>query len=129
MPGRGSEREIDKVTDQEFVGMHWQRAEACPHPKDGSFGISLGGHNFTRKIVEVTIRSYDEIETLAWAAAAEFTRKRVNQIKQLDEEISTIRVDLGFANTDHARRIYSSVLARLGAVEQDLKHGMKQVAA
>lgn len=86
------------MSDEEFVRQHWVRAEDCPHDVNGSpkgVSISLGGQGFTRACVpDPYARSFSE----AWTAAAEFTRDRLEQIRQIEEEIEYLNTQIAVSD-------------------------------
>lgn len=65
----------------------------------------------------------------AWAAAAEFTRERLEQIRQLEEDCAMGRRLLSeaaeFDENSRDSCIFSRILARLESALADLKRGMR----
>ena len=62
--------------------------------------------------------------SLASAAAAEFTRKRLDEIKEIREEHELIFMKHASALKSLHRAIYARILARLAAALEELQRGM-----
>jgi hypothetical protein len=131
---------VDEMTDQEYVRANWIRAELCPCPYNNRFNTSLGGRGFT-----LSNPSEEDTPEEAWSAAAEFTRERLEQIRQLEAEIDAADVmrksstaavkgavlrgehDLPFLLEDvRSTCAWQRILARLEAALDDLNRGMKK---
>lgn len=77
------------MTNEEYVRANWKRAEICSSgPSRPRFCVSLGGHGFTRANVPA---NWASSKSAAWSAAAEFTRDRLEQIAEIEEEISVLQ--------------------------------------
>ena len=120
--------------DKRFVCEHWVRAEACPHPHTSWCCISLGGRAFTRVTVPNTISGYADNEEEAWAAAAKFTRERLDSIREREEAVAILEqqilrhkiADLGLeALRQQNNGKWLRILAREEEALADLKRGMK----
>lgn len=115
------------MTDEEYVLANWERAELCENRARAAFCISLGGREFTR--ASIPERVVDSAK-LAWSAAAEFTRERLKQISEVEEEIGWMEADV-----DHCTERGSSelvpyrTLMRLEGIRNDLLRGMKNPSA
>jgi hypothetical protein len=131
--------EGERMTDEQFVREHWERIDAHdwvnhingdtgfliaiePSCEDGSIGIGMEFHEEAKP------------KSQAWSAAAEFTRDRLEEIRQLEEEIAMVRGDrddmLRHINFHELEWIvecarWSRILARLESALEDLKKGMK----
>ena len=113
-----------KMSDEEFTVQHWVRAEACPHRDGKRCCISLGGRTFTRTTIPDIIRGYSDSEPEAWAAAAEFTRGRMEQIRQIEEEIALLHyIKPTYYPSDG--RAMDRVIAREQDALTELKRGMR----
>jgi len=110
------------MSDEEYVLAKWDRVEECPRT-DGThltWRISLGGWGFTKaSIPDNWARSKAE----AWSAAAEFTRDRLEQIRQVREEIAMLAGKLLLEDKDMAAM--RRVLDRENAELAKLTAGMK----
>jgi hypothetical protein len=108
------------MTDEEFVRQHWEgarcRKEERFHPWNG-FEIVVSD-----RYCALAVRGS---EAEAWSAAAEFTRKRQEQIRQVEEEIRFVESFSCVATNmaDEAARLRTR--DRLKAALADLKRGMK----
>jgi hypothetical protein len=123
------------MTDEEYVRAHW---EFCSTSRANSlWGVHVGSRG------ELTLVPHPLVETEpdAWAAAAEFTRERLEQIRQLEEEITQIQCDIVRASKEadewqsggmdvlasswnDTEWCYSRILARLESALADLRQGM-----
>ena len=130
--------------DEKFVREHWDRVRL---DRDFGFHLWLGS---SRGAPYLFSRDQDDV-TVAWSEAAEFTRQRLEEIRQVEEEIGfleSLAPDLtaetfGRANlwvdsdgdeafapswvkdcaVDQCRR--NRILAREQAALSELKKGMK----
>jgi len=122
--------------DEKFVRDHWEWVlvgEAQPYAgyKEHEFVWQLPGHK--------CYEGYESKEKV-WSAAAEFTRERLEQIRQVEEEFTVLDIDQGnnwrdackipdfsmlrgFAFTQYVRR--ARTMSRLESILADLKRGMK----
>ncbi len=107
------------MTDEEYMRSVWgwvRQRFSEPHE-----GYAQGVY-----VIEIPMQKFSHKDiAAAWSAAAAFTRERLDQIKLLHRDIATIRVDLGFAKTDHTQGTYSRVIARLESELKSLTAGMK----
>jgi hypothetical protein len=69
------------------------------------------------------VTPYEEWDK-AWAAAAEFTRERLEQIRQVEEEIDILRTGVSLLRSSYLDVILR-VLARERAALAELRRGMK----
>jgi hypothetical protein len=112
------------MTDEEFVRAHWAGENALevletkdPMPEFCSWSVRI-------RVFGPTF--YRDTLMNAWAAAAAFTRERLEQVRQIEDEI----VVLGYLLRDsrgYPSRIVVShrIQARLQAALADAKRGMK----
>jgi len=112
----------DGQGDEQFVREHWERAEACPHRDNRQCCISLGGRMFTRVTVPNTVSGYAPSESEAWAAARVFTEARLEEIRQVEEEIEYLE-DFAFGQP------WKRILFREQAALAELKRGLKKKPA
>ena len=108
--------------DKAYVETHWIRAELCPSPS--GYSISLGGRGYTRLCVPKHLVRKAEY---AWSKAAEVTRERLEEIRQVEYDIGFLE---GFLNEDiwkSFEREVKSNLTRAQVALADLKHGMREV--
>jgi hypothetical protein len=109
------------MTDEEYVRTHW-RAQA------GQIGAGYW------KVVGITSDRAIHLgdgsgNAEAWSAAAEYTRNRLEEIRQVDGEIILLRgmiALLASEQGDLTAPIYARTIARLEAILADLKRGMKE---
>jgi hypothetical protein len=100
------------MTDEEFVRANWENVHRC----DGSYIlISKGGH-----------RNFADFP--GWQAAAQFTRDRLEAIRQIEEEIEWLRGMCAWREHGIYGPRYDRILAREQAALADLKRGMKASA-
>lgn len=113
--------------DEEFVRAHWERAEFCPKPRSQEGCISLGGRGFTRLTVSDTISGYAGTESLAWQAAAEFTRERLEEVRLAKIDVAQVEHKLFIScGIDNCEQCASAkrILAREQAHLESLRRGM-----
>jgi hypothetical protein len=106
------------MDDEEFVRAHWE--EPTYFRPAHVINVSSG---YTQDSVVS-----GESEDAAWSAAAEFTRERLEQIRQIKQEMSLLGgmvVLLSVEPGDETAPIYQRTIARLEAALADLKRGMK----
>lgn len=78
------------TTDEKFVRENWEYVELCFHPI--VWWVIVGGDFGSRYALKN--RGSD---TEAWSEAAEFTRERLEEIRQVEREISEL---LAFCGTE-----------------------------
>ena len=111
--------------DEQFVREKWEevreQVQACVHE------APVNQHGF------VFVRCGEDEEMIGsgtyrerWAAAAEFTRNRLEQIRQVEEEIEEIRGPLCRDQACVRCVIHTRILAREQAALADLRRGMKE---
>ncbi len=116
------------MTDEEFVRKNWNGARydghrvLSDHSIKGATWILSGNSNCKFEY------SNHLDESVAWARAAEFTRDRLEHIRQVKEEIDHLSKDIANCQehdwiADEA--IYERILASEQAVLSELKKGMK----
>jgi hypothetical protein len=126
------------MTDREFVESVW----------DNVIGIyNYGGHTTYVSVARTGWVFMGGSEQEAWSAAAEFTRNRLEEIRQLDDEIGMIECRIAFSLGEVAHVLageqrnpesiaigvkwgtrWSRILSRLEAIRADLTRGMKEKA-
>jgi hypothetical protein len=104
------------MTDEEYVRVHWERPRILPCPYNEPqrrVALNCGG---LRTVV------YGSSYAWAWSASAEFTRERLEQIREIEEERAMLCGKLLLEDRDIAacRRI----LARLESALDELREGM-----
>jgi hypothetical protein len=106
------------MTDEQFVREQWE-------------SVNWGASNLSRTQYVVIV--YDDKDGIAfasktqaeaWSAAAEFTRERLEQIRQVEEEITCLDVDVR-RSEPFIRPIYERILASRKAALTELKKGMR----
>jgi len=102
------------MTDEEYVRSKWRN---CATKRDEHNRWLMFTNNAMYRAVFA-----DSLEKL-WAAAAEFTRERLEQIRQLEEEIAWLSDGIDVTGDDEP--IGERILAREQAALADLKRGMK----
>lgn len=99
------------MTDEEFVRQHWFLVLDDGYSVEVVNGIKFAG-NRNR-----------------WSAAAEFTRNRREQIRQVEREIEAVRAaqEYWIRYTDDPKIcLWSRILAREQAALAELRRGMRQ---
>jgi|SRR6266704_3597154 len=97
---------------------------------------------FVRKYLDIGVRlvesrkfgtrimaSSNKVLGDSWSAAAEFTRTRLEQIAEVEEEIAVLRQllpEIGIRAWEHQKNAWSRILARETAALADLKRGLRQ---
>lgn len=104
--------------NERYVKERWDKAYE-PIVQRGLMGIDIWVEGSR------TYRFHADNLPAAWQAAFDFTKAREEEIRLLNRDIATIRVDLGFAKTDHTRGTYSRILAKLETALAELQRGMK----
>jgi hypothetical protein len=131
------------VTDEEYVRANWEWA-ACWEPNnDVEFGHDEWIVGIADKACSPSTESRFDANSKAgaWSAAAEFTRERLEQIRQLDEEIEVVAQQVVMASNwivscgenlegercakAHIEK-WSRILARLEAALAELRQGMTE---
>ncbi len=104
----------EAITDEEFVRKHGIcNVHALPLGKTLFWGYADGHHR----------RDWEfEDEDEAWAAAAEFTRERLEQIRQVEEEIEWLA---SIEDDVTPNDIFNGIMMREQAARSALKKGMK----
>lgn len=137
----------EPMTNREFVEQHWEKARCCFQPKRSDYRemvywwVLADGKG---PLCESVYRSEQE----TWSAAAEFTRERIEEIRQIRrqiewceaglsgwfdpiywhwdqnerEEESVVRSRSSNAREDVTGRL---IVARLAAALADLQRGMR----
>ena len=110
-----TQRRVEMHEDEKFVREHWETVEAG----DTFAGFSI----YLLPNYWPTALQGFERESVAWQRAAVFTRERVEQIRQVEEEIAWLSDMLDWDSPDHkvVERIQDSRKAAL----TELKRGMK----
>ena len=100
----------------------WERAELCERVDHKAFAISMGGSSFTRACKpDNDALSEDE----AWAAAYDFTQKRLQAIAEVREEIEEVLIwKLAYEDESCGSATCERILSRLQAALADLERGM-----
>ena len=128
------------MTDKEFVKQHWDGVRL---DRDFGFHFWLGS---SRDASYLFSKEQDDV-TVAWAEAAEFTRQRLEEIRQVEEEI-VVTTNAALSATRDVHKVMSGecatlcrglegafavcsvrhgrVILRLQAALSELKKGMKQ---
>lgn len=105
------------MTDEEFVRSKWSTLNADRGHPGTRLALGVGGVLFRA--------TSEEGEARAWAAAAEFTRKREREIAEVEEEIAWISGFSAYAG----HRLYgpcrARILARLEAALAELRRGWR----
>lgn len=104
------------MSDEEFVRENWNLVHRC----DGSYLCKPKG----RILVQDGHGLW--LEFKAWSAAAAFTRDRLEEIRQLEEEIALVSKDCDGCNQCPA---WNRILTRLNRDLAALKTGMKPTTA
>lgn len=115
----------NSVTDREFVESKWE--DVVVIVTDG-YRVFLGEDHENE--FESTVHSGRQFDDRpAWAAAAEFTHKRVEEIRQIEEETMLLRsmvILLSSEPGDETATVYKRTISRLVAINNDLHTGMKR---
>jgi len=98
------------MTDEEYVRSRWKKAYQYQSLSGVPF-IQFGPHALA-----------------TWSAAAEFTRQREEEIRQLLEEIAQAKrwIDLDLRKSIHNMDASYRILARLESALAELLKGMKE---
>ena len=104
------------IKDEKFVKEHW-------------LGVYQG--KVTRRIYRNGLDMIpNQISCLDWATAAEFTRQRLEEIRQVEEEIGILSRVGAIGNTNGQLQDCARAIARILAREQEhlasLRRGMKE---
>jgi hypothetical protein len=109
--------------NEKYVRENWQNvkeSEYDPHE----------GYTIPQTRVDFGSHHYTEIKTSdAWKLAAEFTRERREQIRQVEEEIRLLQsmvILLSTERGDETAPVYKRTIARLGVALAELKRGLKE---
>jgi hypothetical protein len=111
------------MSDEEYVRGVWEEANAG----DDAAGVLAGPYWVC--IYDRKRWFYGHTEADAWSAAAEFTRNRLEQIKQVEEEIRLLQsmvILLRSEPMDATAPVYRRTIARLEAALAELRKGMKE---
>jgi hypothetical protein len=107
-------RDLDSYgTDQFNVALYFDEKDAEHH----------SGDYFQRWQEDNDCKGFNEV----WSSAAEFTRSRLEEIRQVEEEMMLLRsmvILLDSEPRDLTAPIYKRTLARLQAALEQLKRGM-----
>jgi hypothetical protein len=105
--------------DEKFVREHWEWFKlrfSEPHE-----GYAQGVY-----VVEIPMRKFsDEDESVALSLAAEYTRSRLEEIRQVEEEIATQSEFCQHGDECGLCAVVARTVARLQAALAELKRGMK----
>jgi hypothetical protein len=99
--------------DEKFVREHWGLVARC----DGSY------RDYPKGTILVQDVNHHWFNFGFWSAAAEFTRERLEQVRQVEEEIAWLTD--GMAVSGDEEPIGDRILARLKEALAALKKGMK----
>ena len=125
--------EGDDVNDEEFVRQHWK--EVVVSRNSGLVNVRGDGPRFDLNITPQRDDSYGDLgrglsysdfgyyEEKVWAKARAFTEARLEQIRQVEEEIAYVR---RWHRGPHP--VWTRILAREQATLAELRIGMKVTA-
>ena len=121
--------------DEKFVREHWAYVRSWVRDLDSygtdQFNVALFLNAKDAKWCDNPFQGWQEDygkEKAVWASAAEFTRNRLEEIRQVEEEMMLLRsmvILLDSEPGDLTAPIYKRTLARLQAALAELKRGMK----
>jgi|SRR5690242_9416995 len=106
------------MTDKEFVKQHWVTPGVYSSGAGSWYAMNL--YPGTERLGGCNLSS----RKAAWKAAAEFTRQRLEEIRQVEQEIGITRI-LSLSLIGGDRSLLEGVIARLEAALSDLRKGMK----
>jgi len=112
----------DGQGDEQFVREHWELVHRC----DGSYRHYQKG----AVLLQEERNHWSEFES--WAAARAFTEARLEEIRQVEEEIILLRsmvILLTSEPTDQTAPIYKRTIVRLSSIRAELKRGLKEKPA
>jgi hypothetical protein len=107
------------MSDEEFVRQHWERRLSCIEIVKGHWIIN----GFT-EIYKGQVSDFPKSPEANWAAAAEFTRDKLEQIRQVEEEILWIRWSRATVAQEDDFDIKERIMRRLQDALTELKRGM-----
>ncbi len=107
------------IKNHEFVNAHWELVHCC----DGSY------RSYPRGTILVQDVNSHWFNFDSWSAAAEFTRERLEQLRQVEEELQLIGIlkcDIESGSWDEGYlKVVERVLAREESALAELKKGMR----
>jgi hypothetical protein len=121
--------------NEKFVRKHWEHVRSWVRDLDSygtdQFNVALFLNAKDAKWCDNPFQGWQEDvgkEDTVWSAAAEFTRSRLEEIRQVEEEMMLLRsmvILLDSEPGDLTAPIYKRTLARLQAALAELKRGMR----
>ncbi len=108
------------MTNEEYVRSKWEKV------KDRETFVAGHGHVVTLPVIwkDSMSAGYFRSKEIAWAAAAEFTREREEQIRHVEEEIALLEGWKHLVEVKNPAAL--RILGREQAALAELKRGMKQ---